>query len=40
MVHVGAIIGASISRLYTDVILSGTHNWTFTALKNVSYYLN
>lgn len=36
MVHVGAIIGASISRLYTDVILSGTYNWTFTALKNNS----
>jgi hypothetical protein len=35
MVHVGAIIGASISRLHTEVILSGTHDWIFTALKNV-----
>jgi H+/Cl- antiporter ClcA len=35
MVHVGAIIGASISRLHTEVILSGTHDWVFNALKNV-----
>ena len=36
MVHIGAIVGASVSRFYTDVVLSGARDWTtFNTLKNV-----
>jgi H+/Cl- antiporter ClcA len=37
MVHIGAIVGASVSRFYTEVVLSGARDWTtFNTLKNVS----
>lgn len=36
MVHIGAIVGASVSRFYTDVVLSGARDWTtYNTLKNV-----